>query len=174
MSKSVFVVLALSLIGIVTHLLPHASGVTTVGAVSMLAAAYLPRHLVPIPVFASVLVSDFLAGGYPLLSMMIVYSGHLAAALAIIWLCRHQNVLGIAMAGLTNAVVFYLVSNLSPMFSGLYPFTLEGFALCYFNGLPFLLKGMLANLAFGGVAFSAIYLVNGFSRDRGGNNAREV
>ena len=62
-------------------------------------------------------------------------------------------------ASVVNAVVFYLLSNLTPMAMGFYPATVEGLVNCYVNGLPFLLRGVMANLLFGAVVFGVIHLV---------------
>lgn len=152
-------VVGLSLLGVATHMLPHDMGVSTVGAISMLAAAYLPRSLALIPVLITVLVVDALNGFYGALAMSFVYLGHLLAALAVRWQLRTTTVRSVAIASATNAVVFYLLSNVTPMAMGFYAATLDGWVACYLNGLPFLLKGILANLAFGGIAFGAIWLV---------------
>ncbi|MGV0035203.1 MAG: DUF6580 family putative transport protein [Candidatus Azotimanducaceae bacterium WSBS_2022_MAG_OTU7] len=166
MRKTVLVTCLLSFLGVITHLLPHAYGFTTIGAVSLLAAAYLPKSFIPIPVIISVLIADIFVGGYAFNSMLVVYFAHLAAALSIFPLCRGRKFAGLAGAGVVNAIVFYLISNLSPMLSGYYPATGGGLLLCYLNGLPFLLKGILANMVFGGIAFGAIYLVTSNRRLR--------
>ena len=157
--NNLLILLALSGVGITTHLLPHAFGFTTVGAISLLAAAYLPRHLLPLPVIFTVLAADLVIGGYALASMIIVYLAHIMAAVAIHPLSRHRKVAGLAAGGVVNALVFYLVSNLSPMVAGYYPATFDGLVLCYTMALPYLAKGIVANLVFGGLAFGAICLV---------------
>jgi hypothetical protein len=156
--KSLIVIIALSILGIGTHLLPHAYGFTTVGAVSLLAAAYLPRHLIPVPVLITVIAADLMIGGYALVSMLIVYVAHTAAALGVHFLCRTGKPARLAGAAVMNAVIFYLVSNLAPLASGFYPADLGGIMLCYTMALPFLAKGIAANLIFGSLFFGAIFI----------------
>ena len=47
--RSFLVLIALSLLGLGTHLLPHDMGITTAGAIGMLSAAFLPVHLMSLP-----------------------------------------------------------------------------------------------------------------------------
>ncbi len=82
-ARSGLVLVILSVIGICTHILPHDMGFSTLGVVSMLAAAYLPRSIMLIPVLITATVVDAYNGFYPVLAMSIVYVGHLVAALAV-------------------------------------------------------------------------------------------
>ncbi len=148
----------LTCLGLVTHLVPHSMGVSTLGALSMLAAAYLPRHLLLIPIFITVVAADLMVGPFGWAAMGFVYLGYIAGALVIapgLGVIRPRSVLS---AAALNAVVFYLVSNISQVML-FYPATFEGWVACYVNGLPFLGRGILANIVFGSLAFGAVYLV---------------
>lgn len=158
--RILLVVAALAVLGVVTHLVPHTLGVSTVGAVSMLAAAYLPRRWTLLPVLVTIGAYDMLHGAYAWQAMALVYLAHLAAAAVLAPGLRRVTGLTVASAALLNAVVFYLVSNLVPVVMGFYPATAAGWLACYVNGLPFLAKGLLANLAFGGLAFAAVHCVS--------------
>ena len=165
-ARNVLVLLVLSAVGVGTHVLPHDMGVSTVGAISMLAAAYLPRRLALAPVLVTVLVVDAINGFYALLAMSFVYLAYLAATLAVAPQLRSTSTRNILLAAVVNAVVFYLISNITPMAMSFYPATLAGWVECYVNGLPFLLKGILANLVFGGVAFGVIRLAREYGAHR--------
>ncbi len=159
-SRLVFLLLVLSVLGIATHLIPHNMGVSTVGAVGMLCAAFLPLRYLMVPVLVTVAVADVLHGTYGTLAMSFVYLGHIAAAYAAKpALSRRVAPLTVAAAALLSAVAFYLVSNITPMVMQYYPNTLAGWMACYLNGLPYLLRGLIANLVFGGLFFSLTYLV---------------
>ena len=158
LSRNTLILLALTSIGVVTHLAPHDMGISTVGALSMLAAAYLPRHLLLIPVLVTIVVGDLVNGTYALTAMMFVYIAHLAAAIAVSPTLLKISSLNILFAAALNAVIFYLISNLTPMAMAYYPATIEGFVSCYINGLPFLAKGIFANIIFGAVGFGSIHL----------------
>ena len=163
--RSWLILAGLTLLGVVTHLAPHTMGVSTVGALSMLAAAYLPRHLLLIPVFITVAIADIAIGPYGWTAMAFVYLGYLVGALAIIPSLRTVKPTAVLTAALLNAVAFYLVSNISQAVL-FYPPTFEGWIICYVNGLPFLLRGILANIVFGGLAFGAIYLAGQINAHR--------
>lgn len=150
---------SLTLAGVASHALPHVMGVSTVGAVGMLAAAYLPKRYACIPVLATVAIVDAMSGFYALLAMSFVYLAHGLATLSVSKPLVSIGVRSVGIAAVVNAVVFYLVSNLTPIAMGFYPNTAEGWLACYVAGLPFLLKGILANVIYGGAAFGLIALL---------------
>ncbi len=163
-SHHLWALLTILAFGISTHLTPHEWGVTTIGTASLLAAAYLPRRAISIAVLVPVLLGDIMLGLYPLLAMAIVYLAHVLAAYGVTPILKKVRVKTVFIAALINAILFYLVSNLAPIAMGYYPNNLGGWIECYVNGLPFLWRGLLANLIFGGFAFSCIYLAKEFLR----------
>ncbi len=150
------IALVLCVIGASSHLLPHPAGISTVGAIGMLAAAYLPKHLLPLPVLASVATVDAINGTYHVTAMALVYAAHLLSAAGVAPILRRVQVLHVGGAAIISAVIFYLISNVSPMAMGFYPNTVAGWLACYVAGIPFLLRGIAANLIFGAVAFGSI------------------
>ena len=156
-TKPWLIALALCVVGASSHLLPHPAGMSTVGAIGMLAAAYLPRHLVPLPVLVSVATVDVIIGTYGIASMALVYIAHLVSAAGVIPILARVRVLRIGGAAVISAVIFYLISNAAPMAAGYYPNTVAGWISCYAAGIPFLLRGIAANLIFGAVAFGAVH-----------------
>lgn len=164
--KDGLLAVSLALAGVLSHALPHPMGVSTVGAIGMVAAAYLPRRLMLVPVLATVLLIDAVNGYYSALAMSFVYAGHLLAAVAVRPVLGKIGIRPVAFAAIASAVVFYHISNLTPMAMGFYPNTVEGWIACYIAGLPFLLKGILANALYGGAAFGIIALTGAFDADR--------
>ena len=156
-TKPWLIALALCVVGASSHLLPHPAGMSTVGAIGMLAAAYLPRHLVPLPVLVSVATVDVTIGTYGIASMALVYIAHLVSAAGVIPILARVRVLRIGGAAVISAVIFYLISNAAPLAAGYYPSTVSGWISCYAAGIPFLLRGIAANLIFGAVAFGAVH-----------------
>ena len=156
------VLLALSVLGVISHLVPHSAGMSTVGAIGMMAAALLPRHLLPVPVLLSIVAFDLINGTYQIAAMAFVYLAHLAAAWSLTPVLspakKKISLPSFGGAAVLSAVVFYAVSNATPIALGFYPNTVEGWMACYLAGLPFLLRGVLANVIFGGVAFTGIWL----------------
>ena len=161
-SETLVVLVALTALGVVSHLVPHSAGLSTVGAIGMMAAALLPRHLLPVPVLFTVVAFDLIHGTYQIAAMAFVYLAHLAAAWSLTPVLspvkKKISVPTFGCAAVLSAVVFYIVSNATPIALGFYPNTFEGWVTCYMAGLPFLLKGILANVVFGGVGFAGIWL----------------
>lgn len=164
--RSGLIVLALIALGATTHLLPHQMGVSTIGAVGMLAAAFLPHRLALIPVLATALIGDTVSGFYGAMAMSFVYLAHLAATVVAMPILRRRGIREIVLAVVANALVFYLISNLTPMVMGYYPPTPGGWTACYVNALPFLARGILANLVFGGFAFGVLAMIGYGYADR--------
>ena len=152
------VLAGLAVLGLVSHLIPHGMGFSTVGALSMLAAAYLPKQVAAIPVLITVVAADLMIGGYGWLAMAFVYLAYVAALFAVAPILNRIGVSTVLASAVVNAVVFYLISNVSQVIL-FYPATLGGWIACYVDGLPFLLRGILANIVFGGLAFGAVALV---------------
>ena len=151
--------LGLTLAGAASHALPHPMGVSTVGALGMLTAAYLPRRYALVPVSLTALLVDAYNGFYSLLAMSFVYIGHLAATLAVRPVLSSVGVRSVAVAAVVSAFVFYALSNLTPMAMGYYPNTFAGWIACYTNALPFLFKSIVANAIYGGLAFGLVALI---------------
>lgn len=150
------IALTLCTVGALSHLLPHPAGMSTVGTIGMLAAAYLPRHLLPLPVLVSVATVDAIIGTYGTAAMALVYLAHIAGAAGVAPVLKRVGFLSVGAAAVISALIFYLISNAAPMTVGYYPNTPAGWLACYIAGIPFLLRGIAANLIFAGVAFGAI------------------
>ena len=150
------VAITLCAVGVCSHLLPHPAGMSSIGAIGLLAAAYLPRHLIPLPVIASAAAADALIGAYSTAAMALVYLGHIACAVGVAPLLRTIGALQVGGAAIVSAIIFYLISNAAPMVMEFYPNTLAGWLSCYAAGIPFLLRSIAANLIFSVVAFGSI------------------
>ena len=160
--ETLVILVALTTLGVVSHLVPHSTGTSTVGAIGMMAAALMPRHLLPIPVLLTIVAFDLIHGTYQIAAMAFVYLAHLAAAWSLTPVLsparKKISVSAFGGAAVLSAVVFYTVSNATPIALGFYPNTTEGWMACYIAGLPFLLKGLLANMIFGGIGFAVIWV----------------
>ena len=65
------------------------------------------------------------------------------------------------MAGLSSALLFYVVTNFGTWATGggmYYPMTLEGLTQCYVAGIPFFRNSLISMAVFSGVLFSPIVL----------------
>lgn len=136
------------------HLLPHAFGVSSVGALALYGGAFgKPRTswLVPmLPLALGLLVT----GLYVPVVLAFVFAGYALSTLAGRWFLRQARSLGrFGLAVGTGALIFYAVSNFAMWLVGYYPPTLAGLVQCYVNGLPFLGVAALADAAYSFVLF---------------------
>ena len=117
--ETISVLLVLTALGVISHLVPHSAGLSTVGAIGMMAAALLPRHLLPIPVLLTVVAFDLMNGTYQIAAMAFVYLAHLAAAWSLTPVLsparKKISVPTFGCAAVLSAVVFYIVSNATPI-----------------------------------------------------------
>lgn len=150
-----FVLAGLAFLGGASHLIPHDMGFTTVGALGMVSAAYLPKQLAAIPVLVAVVAANVMIGAYGWVAMGFVYLAHVAAVFAVAPILKRIGVSTLIASAAVNAIVFYFISNVSQVIL-FYPATVEGWIACYVDGLPFLMRGIFANIVFGCLAFGFI------------------
>ena len=144
----------------VLHLIPHPFGVSPIGGTALYAGAYgnlRVAWLVPlIPLF----VGDLFGGFYDVTVMAFVYSGFaLSALIGRLLLVGQRNTRCFALAVVSAAVVFFLVSNFSIWLVGMYPPTVAGLLSCYVNGLPYLGTAIIADAVYCLLLFGAHTLI---------------
>ncbi|MAG92726.1 MAG: hypothetical protein CMJ48_03095 [Planctomycetaceae bacterium] len=74
---------------------------------------------------------------------------------------KRKRVETVAVAGLSSALLFYVVTNFGTWATGggmYYPMTLEGLTQCYVAGIPFFRNSLISMAVFSGVLFSPIVL----------------
>ena len=138
----------------VIHLLPHPFGVSTVGATALYAGAYGSKRsswAIPcIPLGLGLLIT----GLYHPLVMLFVFGGFALATVAGRWfLARQRNLRRFAVAVVTGAGIFFLVSNFAVWLAGYYPPTAAGLVQCYVAGLAMFAKAILADAVYCGALF---------------------
>lgn len=151
-----------TLIGLSTilHLLPHAFGVSTIGATALYAGTYGNKKtawsipLIPLTIGIAV------TGWYEPIVMLSVFAGYSLSTLAGYWfLSNKRSYQRFGLAVLVGAGIFYLVSNFAIWWVGYYPPTAAGLLLCYINGLPYFGQAMLADAAYCFVLFGLHILI---------------
>ncbi len=136
------------------HLVPHPFGMSPIGATALYAGAFGKRRsawLVPlVPLF----IGNLIGGFYDLTVMAFVYAGFaLSTWSGHLLLSERRGLTRHALAVISGAVVFYLVSNFSIWLVGMYPTNVAGLVQCYVNGLPYLGTGIVANAIYSVVLF---------------------
>ncbi len=105
--------------------------------------------------------------------MPVVYGSLLLITLLGSVLRRHFHFLAIAGTTLLSSALFFLLTNLGVWwFSGMYPHTVEGLALCYTVAIPFFHNALAGDIVFAALFFgSYAYALSHFSALRASANA---
>lgn len=146
----------LTIISIVSRLIPHPANFTTVGATSLFAGSKLGapwRYILPL---VAMLVTDLLIGFHD--TMLYVYvSIVLAIFLGEKLLAGNPTTSRLATVALANSALFFIITNFGVWLSGtLYPPTTAGLIESYVMGLPFWRNMLVADLVFT-VGFFKLY-----------------
>ncbi len=145
----------------VLHFIPHPFGVSPIGGTALYAGAYGPARISWLVPLIPLLLGDLFGGFYNITVMMFVYLGFaLSAVTGRLLLSKRRNTRRFASAVVSAAVVFYLVSNFSIWFVGMYPPTFAGLIACYVNGLPYLAIAMAADAIYCGLLFGIHAIFN--------------
>lgn len=159
--------LLLALLGGVAavQLLPHPAGVSPVAAMALFGGACFRSRSAG---FAVSLGAFALAGlavgvvtgnwdyGFHALALPVYGSWALSVALGW-WLRARRSAPRIAAASIAGSLLFFAITNFAVWATyGSYPPTAAGLAACYAAGLPFLARGLLADLAYAGALFGAL------------------
>jgi hypothetical protein len=147
---------------VVARLLVHPFNFTPVGAIGLFAGGWCsPRVAWAVPL-AALLISDAVGGFYDSVVMVFVYLGFLGGpVLGRLLLAKQRTVPRYAVAMLSAATVFYLVSNFGMWLSssGSYPRTLAGLLDCYWAGLPFFRMTLVGDLFYSAILFGGAELL---------------
>jgi hypothetical protein len=149
-----FAGLGLIALVIIVRLMPHASNLTPLYAVALLAAAVFPkRWAIAIPMVAMV-ISDLVIGLHS--SIAFTWSGMLVFAWLGFGLTDQPSARRVAGSAVLGSTVFFLWTNLGVwLVTPLYAQTPAGLAQCFTAALPFFRNSLLGNIAFAGVLFAA-------------------
>lgn len=138
------------------HFVPGPFGASPIGSIALYAGAYGDARTAWLTPLVPLLIGDLLSGFYDVRVMAFVYLGFaLSAVVGRLFLSARRNVRRFALAIVSAAVVFYLVSNFSMWLVGFYPHTTAGLASCYVNGLPYLLGSVIADSVYCVLLFGA-------------------
>src|SRR3989338_8931998 len=152
--KNIITALLLVIVGIVGRLALEAyPNIETLTAVSIIAGALLGPYLGFVVALFSVVGSDMVIGNTNIL--LYTWSAWTVIGISSALLKRHSrsrvmvwmDSLKFTGFGVVTTLFFFLWTNFGVWhLSGMYPHTLDGLMLSYFNGLPFLRNQLLGNL----------------------------
>ena len=136
-----------------TRILPHPPNFTPIAAIGLFGAAHFAKKYwaVIIPA-AALLLSDFVMGYTPNLS---VYASFAAISLLGLVSLKKISTVNVVGASLASSVLFFVITNFAVWYGGrMYPPTLEGLGICYAAAVPF-----FGNTVFGDLFYSFFLFV---------------
>lgn len=151
-------ILAAILIAALLRLLPHPPNFTPIGAMALFAGAHLGRRWLAFAApLAALLVSDLLLGFHS--TMVYVYAATAGAVLIGSVLGARPSAVGVGLASVSSAVLFFAVTNFGVWLSGgLYPRDLGGLAACFVAAIPFFQYSLAGDLVFSALLFGGFAL----------------
>ena len=153
--------LCLSVLGILSRLLPHPANFTPLGALALFSGYYFKNRGYALLPLVTMAVSDLLISGYYGPVMFYVYAGFALTFFIGRWARGKQRAFpAVVSASLLSSVLFFLITNLAVWLHGqLYSPDLQGLIACYLAALPFFRNSLLGDLSYTAVFFGALAFV---------------
>ena len=149
MSKKVFAILGLTLVGIAGRLIPHIPNATPITAITITARRYVGDTWAFVITLAAMAVSDVFIGLYNWHIMASVYLSFVLIACMSSVVKKHTSPIGIVVLAAFSSLVFFLVTNFAVwMFSPWYAKSIWGLLYCYELGIPFLRSMLLGDIVY--------------------------
>lgn len=166
LKSNFIIILSVIIAGALFRFMPHWPNFTPVAAMALVGGAYLERKALAfiIPVGA-MLVSDMIIGFYSY--MWATYMAFAVTVLIGMAIRRRVTTGNVVMASVISSVIFYLLTNFAAwLASPIYPANMTGLmesyiaGLAFFHngsmGLSFFLNEVIGTLAYSGLFFSAV------------------
>jgi hypothetical protein len=154
--------LSLTLLGIISRLIPHPPNLTAMTAITLFAAARIKsRWAIFVPIGSLFVSNLFLAIITRNISYIFYFSQiYVAFAYLVIFflgltLRKRKEWFPIAIIALWSSIIFFLITNLGVWLepNSFYPKTISGLISCYIAGLPFLRNALLGDVLFSLLVF---------------------
>jgi len=139
-----------------SRLIPHPPNFTPIGAMALLAGAYLNnlRLALIIPLLAMI-ISDAIIGFHS--SLLYVYVAVLAITAVSHLAIQQRTFLKLTLGAVASAFLFYLITNFGAWLShDMYPHNIAGLQQAYLAGIPFFRNTLVSHLLFTAVGFYAL------------------
>lgn len=159
--KTAYTLVALAIVafGVFSRFVPHAYNFVPITALSLLAAAYLPRRfalLVPLVIMA---VTDIFIGLHN--TVPFTWGSYVLIALigSVIY-AKTRKRYAVALFAPIAALLFFVVTNFGVWsVSNMYPHSLAGLATCYTLALPFFRATAQSDIIFTPIIFASVALM---------------
>ncbi len=157
--KNLLLILAISLIALLARLLPHTANFSPMASIILFAGVYATNKKYLLIPFIALFISDMFIGFYKWEIMLSVY-----LSLALIYLIsalvkKNKNILNLASASLSSALLFFLVTNFAVWYFGdWYSKDVVGLISNYTMAIPFFKSTLMGNLFYSGLLFATYEL----------------
>ncbi len=158
-SISMYKVLGLICLGIMSRLLPHPPNCTAINAIALFGICSLGSFWISLfSVFSAMLLSDLLVFGFHS-SMVFVYLSLGLIVLMGYGLKPKRSLIRTTFLLALSSLLFFITSNFGIwLVSSMYPKSITGLELCYVAAIPFLANNLMGTLLFGGMLFGWLAL----------------
>jgi len=143
-------IIALTIIGIISRLVPHLPNMTPVGATALFSSAKFGLKKGMIILLLTMLITDVVIGLHPV--MWATY-GSFMITLCIGWWVQRKYSLSRFLTGTLISSIIFFVPN------GMYAKTLTGLIHCYIMALPFFRNSLLGDFFYGFIFYYGYELV---------------
>lgn len=170
---------SLIVLAMATRFIPHAPNFTAVGAAALFGGFALAKRwqafVVPVLIMflSDLLINNVVyAAYYDTFQWVSPGFGYIYGAFILTVLLGNLQsgkfkVLNLLGAGITSALLFYVITNFGVWQSGLlYPKTMDGLLACYAAALPFLANSLISTLVYGTILFGSAYYLFGLSKSK--------
>lgn len=152
--NSYYILVALTVIGVVARLIPHVPNVTPVTAIALFISAYVGvKYSIP-AILGLMFIGDSIIGFYSWPIMLSVYGSLVVSALLGIYLRKNKTVGSVFVSTMSASLVFFLVTNWAVwQFGTMYAQSWQGLIHCFIMAIPFFKNSLLGDLFYTGLLF---------------------
>lgn len=154
-------IITLTVIGIISRLVPHLPNMTPVGATALFSSARFGIKKGMIILLLTMLITDALIGLHPF--MWATYGSFMITIVIGWWVQKKYSLSRFLTGTLVSSVVFFIITNfavwLVPLPSGMYEKSIAGLIHCYIMALPFFRNSLIGDFFYGLIFYYGYELV---------------
>lgn len=142
-------IIALTLIGIISRLVPHIPNVTPVGATALFASSTVGIKKGLIIVLLIMLTTDIILGLHPV--MWATYGSFMITLCIGRWIQKRYSLSRFITGTLLSSVAFFVITNFAVWIvpNGMYERSIAGIIRCYVMAIPFFRNSLIGDMLYG-------------------------
>jgi hypothetical protein len=153
-------IITLTIIGIISRLVPHLPNMTPVGATTLFSSAKFGFKKGMIILLFTMLITDVVIGLHSV--MWATYGSFMIALLIGRWLQKNCSLVRIMTGTFVSSLVFFVITNFAVWLvpNGMYAKTLAGLTQCYIMALPFFRNSLIGDFSYSAIFFGGYAVMN--------------